>query len=144
MSTITTWHPFREFDALTQRLLGLAPVGKCETASQKPWAPSVDITETDAAYTVTADLPEVPKDAVKVTVEEGVLTVRGERKWEKKTDDTKVHLVERSYGSFARSFRLPEDAAPDKVEATYKDGVLTVVLPKVEQKKPAQIEVKIV
>jgi HSP20 family protein len=80
---------------------------------------------------------------VKVTVEEGLLTIRGERKWEKKTEDTKFHLLERSYGSFTRSFRLPDDARGDGVSASFKDGTLTVNLPKREDAKPKQVEVKI-
>ncbi len=141
MSTLSIYNPFREFDALANRLFGQAGVSR--QGESRPWLPQVDITEDESAYTITTDLPDVSKDAVKVTVEDGVLTVRGERKWEKKTDNTKVHLVERSYGSFTRSFRLPDDAAGDKVAASFKDGVLNVVLPKREEAKPRQVEVQV-
>ncbi len=141
MNTLTVFNPFRDLDALTNRLFGN---GLAERESDsRPWSPRVDITEDEAAYKITADLPEVSKDAVKVTLEDGVLTLRGERKWEKKTENTKVHLVERSYGTFTRSFRLPKDASGETVSATYKDGVLTVVVPKREESKPRQVEVKI-
>ncbi|MFN0130650.1 MAG: Hsp20/alpha crystallin family protein [Verrucomicrobiales bacterium] len=142
MSTLTTYNPFREFDALTNRLFGQS-AAPARGGESRPWLPQADVTEDETAYTITTDLPEVPKDAVKVTVEDGVLTIRGERKWEKKTDNTKVHLVERSYGSFTRSFRLPDDAAGDKVSASFKEGVLKVVLPKREETKPRQVEVQV-
>ncbi len=141
MNSVTVWNPFRELDVLTNRLFGNSLLNR--ESEGKPWSPRVDITEDEQGYKIVADLPEVPKEAVKVTVEEGVLTVRGERKWEKKTENTKVHLIERSYGSFSRSFRLPEDANGEKVSASYKDGVLTVTLPKAEEKKPKQIEVQV-
>ncbi|MGI8605175.1 MAG: Hsp20/alpha crystallin family protein [Verrucomicrobiales bacterium] len=142
MTNLTMWNPLREFDALTNRLFGNDALLR-GTASGRPWSPSVDITEDDEAYRIVADLPDVPKDAVKVTVENGVLSIRGERRWETKTDTTKTHLIERSYGSFSRSFRLPDDASGEVVSATFKDGVLTVELPKREEAKPKEIEVKI-
>lgn len=141
MSTLSAYNPFREFDALASRILSQNPPAR--GGESRPWAPQVDITEDETAYTITTDLPDVPKDAVKVTVEEGILTVRGERKWEKKTDTTKVHLVERTYGSFTRSFRLPDDASGDKVSANFKEGVLKIVLPKREEAKPRQVEVQV-
>lgn len=141
MNTVSVWNPIRELDVLTNRLFGHGLLHR--DSDERPWSPRVDITENEAAYVIVADLPEVPKDAVKVTVEDGVLTVKGERKWEKKTDNTKVHLIERAYGTFTRSFRLPEDAAGDQVKAAFKDGVLTVTLPKREESKPRQIEVQV-
>ena len=141
MSTLSVYNPFREFESLANRLFQQNAVSR--TGESRPWVPQVDVTEDETAYTITTDLPDVPKDAVKVTVEDGVLTVRGERKWEKKTENTKVHLVERSYGSFTRSFRLPEDACGEKVSATFKEGVLKVVLPKREEAKPRQVEVQV-
>ena len=141
MNTISVWNPIRELDALTNRLFGQGLANR--EGDVKPWSPRVDITEDESSYKIVADLPDVPKDAVKVSVEDNVMTLRGERKWEKKTDTTKVHLVERSYGSFTRSFRLPDDVVGDKVSANYKDGVLTVVLHKREETKPRQIDVKV-
>jgi HSP20 family protein len=141
MNTISVYNPFREFDALANRLFHQNQPTR--SGESRPWVPQVDITEDETAYTITTDLPEVPKEAVKVTVEDGVLTVRGERKWEKKSDTTKVHLVERTYGSFTRSFRLPDDAAGDQVSASFKEGVLKVILPKREETKPRQVEVQV-
>jgi HSP20 family protein len=103
----------------------------------------VDITEDEKEYLIKAELPEVKKEDVKVTVENGVLTMTGERKFEKEQKDKKYHRIERSYGSFMRSFSLPEAAAGDKVSAEFKDGVLKVHLPKSPEAKPKSIDVKV-
>jgi HSP20 family protein len=94
------------------------------------WAPLVDITEDDKEYLIKVELPEIKKEDVKVTVENGTLTISGERKFEKEEKDKKYHRVERAYGSFVRSFALPEGTDGSKVSADYKDGVLKVHLPK--------------
>lgn len=142
MTNLSVWNPLRELDQLTNRLFGNdALLGG--SGQGRPWAPSVDITEDESSYHIVAELPDIPKESVKVTVENGVLTIRGERKWEKKTEKTKFHLMERSYGSFSRSFRLPEDASGDHVKARFKDGCLTVDLPKREEAKPREIDVSI-
>jgi HSP20 family protein len=142
MTNLSIWNPLRELDVLTNRLFGNESLLR-GVSGAKPWAPMVDITEDDDFYRIVADLPDVPKDAVKVTVENGILTIRGERKWERKTEKTKLHLVERSYGSFTRSFSLPDDAAAGGMTASFKDGVLTILVPKLEEAKPKEIEVKI-
>jgi HSP20 family protein len=107
------------------------------------WAPLVDISEDDKEYLIKAELPEVKKDDVKVTVEDSTVTITGERKLEKEEKGKKYHRVERAYGSFGRSFSLPDDASPAKVTAEFKDGVLTVHLAKDEKAKPQHIEVKV-
>jgi HSP20 family protein len=107
------------------------------------WAPSVDIIEDEKEWLLKADLPEVMKDDVKVTVENGVLTITGERKFEKEEKDKKYHRIERSYGNFLRSFTLPDGADGSKVNAEFKDGVLKVHLPKGEKAKPKTVEVKV-
>src|SRR5437870_9275255 len=107
------------------------------------WTPLADITEDEKEYLIKAELPEVKKDEVKVAVENGVLTISGERKFEKEQKNKKYHRVERAYGSFVRSFTLPDGAEADKVNAEFKDGVLKVHLPKSEEVKPKQIEVKV-
>jgi HSP20 family protein len=107
------------------------------------WMPLVDITEDEKEYLITAELPEVKKEDVKVTMENGVLTITGERKSEKEEKNTKWHRVERAYGSFARSFALPENGDPAKVNAEFKEGVLKVHVAKSESAKPKQIEVKV-
>ena len=107
------------------------------------WAPLVDISEDDKEYLIKAELPEVKKEDVKVTAEQGTLTIMGERKFEKEEKGKKYHRVERCYGSFGRSFSLPDDASPGKVSAEFKDGVLTVHLAKDEKAKPQYVEVKV-
>ena len=103
----------------------------------------MDISETDAEYLIKAELPEVKKDDVNVTVQEGVLTIHGERGQEKEEKGKKYHRVERSYGSFVRSFTVPGDVDETKVRAESKDGLLHLHLPKSEKAKPKAIEVKV-
>ena len=107
------------------------------------WSPLVDISEDDQEYRIKAELPDVKKEDLRVTAQEGTLTIMGERKFEKEEQGRKYHRVERAYGSFGRSFSLPDDASPAKVSAEFKDGVLTVHLVKDEKAKPRQVEVKI-
>ena len=103
----------------------------------------MDITEDDKEYLIKAELPEVRKEDVKVTVENGVLTLQGERRQEKEEKGRRFHRVERSYGSFVRSFTLPESVDEGGVKAEYKDGVLALHLPKSEKVKPKAIDVKV-
>jgi HSP20 family protein len=105
------------------------------------WMPNVDIYETKDAICVRAELPGVDKDAVNVEVKEGVLTLRGERKFEKEVKEESYHRIERSYGTFHRSFSLPSSVNEEKVSARMNDGVLEVNLPKREQAKPKQIQI---
>ena len=107
------------------------------------WTPSVDISETDGEYLIKAEIPDVKKEDVKVTVEDGVLTIQGERKHEKEEKGTKFHRIERSYGTFVRTFSLPDVIDEEKVKADFKDGVLNLHLPKSEKAKPKAIEVKV-
>ncbi len=107
------------------------------------WSPRVDISETDDEYIVRAEVPGVSKDDVKVTIKENVLTISGEKKQEKETKNENFHRIERVYGSFSRTFTLPGAVKVDKVEAKFKDGVLTIKLPKVEETKAKEIEVKV-
>jgi HSP20 family protein len=113
------------------------------TITQSMWSPSVDITETESEYTVNLELPGVKKEDVKVTLENNVISIRGEKKQEKETKDTNLHRVERVYGSFERSFTLPRTVRNDKIDASYQDGVLKIVIPKAEEAKPKAIEVKV-
>jgi HSP20 family protein len=150
MNKLTRWDPFKEMDDLQSRftkLFGLTPShaanGGRELMTVAEWAPSVDISEDDKEWLVKADLPEVKKEDVKVTVEDGVLIITGERKLEKEEKDKKYHRIERSYGTFLRSFTLPDGADGSKVNADFKDGVLKVHLPKSEEAKPKSVEVKV-
>ena len=149
MHTLTRWEPFREMEDLQNRLstfFSRAPMrrgnGK-ESITLPEWTPLADITEDDREYVIKAELPELRKEDVKVTVENGVLTMSGERKFEKEEKKKKYHRVERGYGSFVRTFALPEDADADKIKAEFKHGMLEVHLPKNEKAKPKQIEVHV-
>ena len=150
MTALTRWDPLKEMEELQNRLSGLfgraqarRGNGEQEAITVAEWAPLVDITEDDKEYLIKAELPEVKKEDVKVAVENGVLTISGERKSEKEEKNKKYHRIERAYGSFERSFIVPDDADADKVNAEFKDGVLKVHLPKSEKAKPKQIEVKV-
>lgn len=147
---VTRWSPWKELEEMEKRLstiFGRPPVTtggeKQEAISVTQWSPLVDITEDDKEYVVKAELPEMKKEDIKINVHDDVLTVSGERKYEKEEKGKKFHRVERAYGSFMRSFTLPEDADGSKISAEYKDGMLKVHLPKSEQAKKKAIEVKI-
>jgi len=136
-----------ELQSRFSKLFGLTPAragnGGQELMTVTEWAPSVDITEDDKEYVVKADLPEVKKEDVKVTVENGVLTITGERKFEKEEKGKKYHRIERSYGNLLRSFTLPDGSDGAKIDAEFKDGVLQVHLPKTEKAKAKAVEVKV-
>lgn len=107
------------------------------------WAPRADITETDDAFSITAEVPGIKRDNVKINIEDHVLSIHGENKQEKEEKGKKFHRIERFYGSFNRSFSLPENVNEDKIDAIFKDGVLTLTIPKTEVKKPKAIEIKV-
>ena len=107
------------------------------------WNPAVDVAEENDAYVVKMELPGVNKDDVKITLESNILTIQGEKKIENEVKHKNYHRTERSYGSFQRSFTLPVTVKNDRIDATYKDGILTVSLPKAEEAKPKQIEVEV-
>jgi HSP20 family protein len=144
-----SWDPIRELEELQSRWASLfdrrmlLPNGREEQFSLTEWTPPVDIAEDGKEYTIKAELPGVNKEDVKVTVEGGVLSISGERKSEKEEKDKKYHRIERTYGSFVRSFTLPEGTAGDKINAEFKDGVLKLHLPKDEKAKPKTVDVKI-
>ena len=150
MNAITRRDPFKELDELQSRLstlFGRSPVRKNgekdELRTVAEWAPLVDIVEDEHEYLIKAELPEVKKEEVKVTVQDGVLSLAGERKFVKEEKDKKYHRLERAYGSFVRTFSLPEDADENKVTADFKEGILQVHLPKSEKAGPRNIEVQI-
>ena len=146
---VVRWDPFRELEDMSDRLnrvfgrLSVRRESGKETMTVADWIPVVDISETDAEYLIKAELPEVKKEDVKVTVQEGVLMIHGERRQEKEEKGKKYHRVERSYGSFVRSFTVPDDVDETKVRAESKDGLLHLHLPKCEKAKPKAIEVKV-
>lgn len=148
MNAITRWDPFRDLEDLQTRLASALGRGWTQSGNDMDtplanWAPLVDITEDENEYMIKAELPEVRKEDVRVSVENGVLAISGERKIEKEEKTTKFHRVERSYGSFMRSFTMPEGTDASKVKAEFKEGLLRVHLPKSEQVKPRSIEIKV-
>jgi HSP20 family protein len=150
MQAITRFDPFKELEEMQTRLstlFGRVPVrkngDKQEAIAVAEWAPLVDIVEDEKEYLIKAELPELKKEDVKVNVHNDVLTISGERKYEKEEKGKKYHRVERAYGSFERSFTLPEEADGSKVSAEFKDGLLKIHLPKAEKAKPKTVEVKI-
>ena len=146
---LVRWDPFRELEEVSDRLNRMfarpatRTVNGKETMIVADWTPSVDISETEGEYQIKAEIPDVKKEDVKVTLEDGVLTIQGERKQEKEEKGKKYHRIERSYGSFVRTFSLPDVIDEDKVKAEFKDGVLILHLPKSEKAKPKGIEVKV-
>jgi HSP20 family protein len=146
---LTRWDPMQDIQEFEKRLsswMGRAPMekdGGKESMRLMEWAPLVDISEDDKEYLIKADLPEVKKEDVKISVHEGVLAISGERKYEKEEKGKKYHRVERAFGRFERSFSVPEDSEEDKVSAEFKDGVLKVHLPKSAKSKPKDREIKV-
>jgi HSP20 family protein len=139
--------PFAGFGSLQEAMrdmLATWPFGERESLSIADWTPSCNVSETAEEYRIEAELPGVKQEDLEVNVENGVLTLRGERKEKKEEKGKKYHRVESSYGSFMRSFSLPEDADEDKVAAEYKDGLLHVRIPRTEPKesKARTVEVK--
>jgi HSP20 family protein len=142
------WNPFEEFENLLDRYnkSGGKNISKQygTDLSFADWAPSVDIEEAEDKYVIKADLPGVDKKDINVKLENGVLSIRGEKRTEKETGKgTKRHRTERFHGTFARSFTLPEAVKSDKVDASYKDGVLLLAIPKAEEAKPKSIDIKV-
>ncbi|MCF6254215.1 MAG: Hsp20/alpha crystallin family protein [Thiomicrorhabdus sp.] len=142
---LSVWEPLREMEALLDRY-GRPSQKELSNRDEKnfevgDWVPVVDIYETDDDFIVKAELPGVEKDDVQVHIENGILTIRGEKKTE--IEDKKHHRIECSYGSFVRSFTLPQSIKTGEIEAEYKEGILNLILPKSEEAKPNQIEVKI-
>jgi HSP20 family protein len=151
MNILITWDQLREMEEATQnrfsRFLGGFPnrivSGKTPSLTVADWSPQVDISEDDHGYVLKADLPEMKKDDVRVTVEEGILSVSGERKCQKEDQKKKFHRIERSFGTFQRSFTLPEHADSTKVTAEFRDGVLKVHFPTTPIARSKAIEVKV-
>ncbi len=146
---LVRWDPFRELEEVSDRLnrVFARPATRTangnETMIVADWTPSVDISETEQEYQIKAEIPDVKKEDVKVMLEDGVLTIQGERKHEKEEKGKKYHRIERSYGSFVRTFSLPDVIEEEKVKADFKDGVLNLHLPKSEKAKPKAIEVNV-
>jgi len=151
MNLLYSRNQLKEIEAFQHRLEAFWPgsipkpeiQGEPMAMAVTEWSPLVDISEDDKEYRIKVELPEIKREDISVTTEAGALTVMGERKFEKEEPARKYHRVERAYGTFGRSFALPDDADPAKVRAEFKDGVLTIHLLKDEKVKAQEIRVPI-
>ena len=145
-TTLTQFHPFRGVSTLQDqinRLFSETFDRSSEEANLTPWAPAVDIFETEHELVVKADLPDIKPEELDIRVENNVLTIRGERQFEKQVNENNYLRVERSYGAFSRSFSLASTVNAEAIQADYKNGVLTLSIPKREEAKPKQIKVRV-
>jgi HSP20 family protein len=141
---VVRWDPYRELTALqneVNRLFGRSGLG--EGTERQSWMPSVDVIETQDAIKFNVELAGMRPDDIKLEVDENVLTISGERRFEEELQEDKYYRIERRYGSFSRSIALPQNVNSEHIEASYTDGVLEVSVPKVEEAKPKRIEVKV-
>jgi len=143
--TIVKWDPFRNVAALQDRINRIFDESFSRTAdldddiSVSAWKPTVDIYETDEAIILKAELPGIKKEDVSVEVKDNVLTLKGERAEEKEIKEKNYYRKERAFGTFSRSFNLQHRIQPNKIKASFKDGVLKIEIPKPEEEKPKQI-----
>jgi HSP20 family protein len=139
------WDPFRDLNVLQDRMNRLFDDASRwkngEAAATTTWSPAVDIFETEGDIVVKAELPGMERNDITLNLEKNVLTLKGERRFEKETKEENYHRVERAYGGFSRAFSIPATVDEEKIRADYKDGVLKIVLPKKEQAKPKQIRI---
>jgi HSP20 family protein len=145
-TTLNRWEPFRGAATLQEqvnRLFGNALDRSSEESNLTTWAPAVDIYETEHELVVKADLPEVDPKDLDIRVENNILTIRGDRKFEKKVNEDNYLRVERAFGSFSRSFSLANTVNAEAIKADYQNGVLTLTVPKREEAKPKQIKVNV-
>src|SRR5204862_6435046 len=146
MRTLARWEPFRGATSLqdhVNRLFNDDFERRGEESSLTAWAPAVDIYETEHELVVKADLPEIDPKDLDIRVENNILTIRGERKFEKKVNEDNYLRVERTYGTFSRSFTLANSVNADAIKAEYQNGVLALTIPKREEAKPKQIKVNV-
>ncbi len=147
--SLIRWDPFSDVDTMFGRLVpsniaNWTRLGVEGNGRKLDWAPSADISETDKEYVIRAELPAVKKEDVQVTLDDGMITIRGERKQQKEDKNEKFHRVESFYGTFERRFSLPENVNADSIRCESKEGILTVHIPKTEtaKQKPKQITVQ--
>lgn len=143
--TLMKWDPWREIEDMFDRYtkaVGL-PRGGQEALASPDWTPRVDIAETEEEFLIKADIPGVDKDHVRVSVENGVLAIHGERKTEKEEKGKKFHRVERFAGTFVRRFTVPDNVDPGGIRAVFKDGMLHLHLPKTEKARPKAIDIHV-
>ena len=143
---VVKWDPFRDLNMLQDRMNRLFDNAGRNWSNEEPaatttWSPAVDIFETDGEIVVKAELPGMERKDITLNLENNVLTLRGERRFEKETKDENYHRIERAYGGFSRAFSIPATVDEEKIRAEYKDGVLKIVLPKKDQAKPKEIRI---
>ena len=145
--SVSRWDPFQdllsiqdEMNQLFTRAVGQRP--SQGEGGQRMWAPALDISERKDAYVVTVEIPGVKPEELDITLEDGLLTIQGERRFEQESGDQQWHRVERRYGGFRRSITLPSQVQPDQIEASFENGVLKVIVPKAEEARPKKITVK--
>ena len=144
MVDLVSWDPYREFRGLSERFnrfFNSTPSRRDEEMSLGSWLPPVDISEEKDRILLTAELPGFQADAIEIQMEGGVLTLRGERRFEEEKEGRTYHRVERSYGQFVRSFTLPNNVDRDRIHAEFREGLLEIELPKREEAKPRQIKI---
>lgn len=137
---LTPWKPFRDIDELWERFF--RELSTIEPFRQE-WVPSLDVSETENNIVVKAELPGIDPKEIDISLTDDLLTIKGEKKQEKEEKDENYHRVERSYGAFTRSLRLPQEVRSEKIEANYKDGILKITLPKSEEAKRKEIKIKV-
>jgi HSP20 family protein len=151
MVTLTRWNPATDAGNLTQRMERMFDEmvgrGLWRTSEERPlrgsWVPAINILERQDAMVITADLPGLKAEDVDVTVEEGTLAIRGERKLEEAAESETYHRVERLYGVFERTFTLPNSVDVDKIEARFSNGEMVLTMPKHEESKPRTVKIKV-
>jgi HSP20 family protein len=150
MASVTRWDPFRdllsiqdEMNTLFNRAYGERAPGEGGEQRQRLWAPALDIAEQKDAYLVHVELPGVRPDDLDITLEDGLLTIQGERRFTQESSEQQFHRIERRYGRFRRSITLPTQVQADAIEASFEDGLLTVRVPKAEEAKPRRINVQV-
>jgi HSP20 family protein len=153
MATVTRWDPFQDLRSAQDELAQMSPTlahalglhaqqqgsGQATTTA---WAPALDISERKDAYLVTVELPGIDADDLQVTLEDGLLTIQGERHFAQESSEQQFHRVERRYGAFRRSITLPAQVQAEQIEASFENGVLQIVVPKMEEAKPKRIQVR--
>ena len=136
------FNPFKEMDSLFSRFRNdMNGDFNLQSFTQSDWVPPVDINESDKDFLITVEVPQIDKDDIKVQVQNGMLNISGERKYE--NEDKKAHRIERYYGSFQRSFKLPDNVKEDKIHADHKNGVLYLSLPKSKETTPALLDIEV-
>ena len=141
LNTMTRWNARDPFFRVFDSLLNNQDLLPSEEVSNRTWMPPVDIQETADSYRLTAELPGLTKEDISITLENNVLRLTGERKFEKDAKKEGFHRIERTYGAFARAFTLPSQVNHDRVEAAFENGILTINVPKAEQAKPRKITI---